>query len=273
MISVGFLALAVFMRFFTFTAPPLALDVPLGVWWWQDNASSTLLDFAQTNGVDEIYYCDSALDQDTASFVARANAKGMNVYLLTGECDWILDKSSLDNLLDRYRAYQVAHPESNLAGVHLDVEPHQLDDFGERRAEYLTLYAEFVYNVVVENPDISFDFDIPFWFDDQISLLGDTKPLYQHVFDWANRVFVMSYRDSVDKIISCAQDELAYAGVVGTPIFLSVETKPNDNGSITFYQEGKIALAEVLNSLDERVIDDFGISIHHIESWYQLKEC
>lgn len=252
---------------------PIILNInqTVGVWWWDNSLGKQYLDFAYKNGVDEIYYCDSSLDADTAEFIRLANSKNMKVYALLGEKEWIIDKSSLDEFINDYKEYQQENLDAKFDGIHLDVEPHQYEDFNEKSEEYLSKYLSFVYSVVEENDDIHFDFDIPAWYDDEIEFNGQTKAVFKHVIDVANRVFVMSYRDNASKIVNFAQDELDYAKEQNKTIFLSVEMNSDEGDKVSFKEESKQILKEELENLNKYLNQDFGISIHHIKTWYNLK--
>ena len=251
-------------------------DLTVGTWWWhRDVDESKYLEFAARNSVNEIYYYQTAFDEKAREFVKKANDKGIKVYVLWGDKNWVVDSSPLETLIERYREYQVLNQDAQFEGIHLDIEPHQFSDFNEnstKREEYLTMFVHLVYNIVNQNSDIKFDFDIPAWFDDEITLYGVSKALYKHVIDIANRVFVMSYRDSAEKIIAFAEDELNYAKEQNKKIFLCVEMNSEEGDNVSFKEESKIVLYEQLKMLEKIVNQDFGVSIHYIETWYSLKD-
>lgn len=115
-----------------------------------------------------------------------------------------------------------------------------------------------------------FDFDIPFWFDDEISFKNETKQAYKFMIDIADRIFVMSYRDTAQKIYSVAEDEINYATQTHKTLILSIETKENEDDSVTFFEKGKEKLNQEIKTLKEMLPINFGISIHHVKSWYDL---
>ena len=86
----------------------LKLDLPntLGVWWWTTESTDQYLQFAKDNGVDEIYYCDYNLNENSATFVSKAKALGFKVYALWGEKDWGEDRSGFDELMNKLMAEQ-----------------------------------------------------------------------------------------------------------------------------------------------------------------------
>lgn len=254
----------------------LNLDKPLGVWWWDKTLGDEYLTFAKLNGVDEIYYCDYSPQEDVYNFVLKAKQKGIKVYLLLGEKEWVNDASNLNDIINLYRMYQQTYPDANLSGIHLDVEPHQFSDFkssDDIRKNYITKFINMASTVVKSNSDITFDFDIPFWLDDEVEFDGQTKSAYKHLIDIASRVFVMSYRDTAQGIISVAHDEVDYAKVNGKQIFVSVEMTSNEGDNVSFQEESKQVLNEQLNKLESFIgYDNYGVSIHHIKTWKNLKD-
>lgn len=252
-------------------------DKTVGVWWWTKQDADKYLDFAKENDVDEIYYCDYSLNNDTYNFVKQAKEKNIEVYALFGEKEWINDKTNLDALIQKYKIYQTLHSDAKFSGIHLDVEPHQFDDFNQKENEYLTKFVNVAYLLISENPDITFDFDIPAWFDKnedayKVKLNGVTKPVYKHMIDIANRVFVMSYRDKAEDIVSFAENELSYATEKNKKIALCVEMNSDETETVSFKEENKQILYEELSKIESLINQDYMISIHHIKTWYELKE-
>ena len=244
---------------------------PFGVWWWDNRLDDTYLDFAAENGVNEIYYYASSFNQKTTDFISSAVERGIRVYWLTGEYQWIEDMSGLTALLDEYFAFQ-RQSEYAFSGIHFDIEPHQHPQFEERRQELLTSFVRLTAELHATYPDEFIEYDIPFWLDDEIALYGAIKPAYAHIIDNSSRVTLMSYRDNCEQIYSCAEDEIRYAESVGKKLNLGVETGASGEGSsVTFYEEGAQYMKKQLEELKERIPSDFGIAVHHIRTWRELK--
>ncbi len=240
----------------------------LGVWWWNDSLGEEYLSFAKENGVTEIYY-DSDFDLDTEAFIKSANEKGINVYWLAGDYRWFEDrKSNLISQIEAYQAFQ-SQVQCKFSGIHLDIEPHQSPNFETNREETILNYLELVEFITSTYPNITFDFDIPFWLEDELTFRGETKEAFKFVFDMASRVFVMSYRDTAEEILAVATEELEYAKERNKPIFLCVETGEEDP-NITFFEEGKEFLGGELEKIKNS--KDVGISIHDIVRWKNLKD-
>ena len=240
----------------------------LGVWWWNDKLGEEYLSFAEENGVTEIYY-DSDFNLETEAFIKSANQKGIKVYWLGGDHRWFEDRKS--NLISEIEAYLLfqSQSESKFSGIHLDIEPHQSPNFETNREETILKYLELVEFITSSYPNITFDFDIPFWLEDEISFGGETKEAFKFVFDMASRVFVMSYRDTAEDILAVAAEELEYAKETNKPIFLCVETGEEDP-NITFFEEGKKFLFGELEKIKNS--NAVGISIHDIVRLKNLKD-
>lgn len=245
---------------------------PYGVWWWDSSLSNEYLDYADKQGINEIYYCDSNFDEEASAFIKLANKKGIKVYLLAGEYKWIEDDSELISLIADYEVYQKNNPKAKFTGIHLDIEPHQHDEFGIRRTELITGLIELNYKLSTQYSTIKFDYDIPFWFEDEITFNQETLPAYAHMIKYANRTFLMSYRDSAKGIYNVSKDEIEYAQKIGKTLILGAETYSEEGDSVSFMEEGKTYMHQELKKLKDMLPSNFGISIHHIKTWKNLQD-
>ena len=158
-------------------------------------------------------------------------------------------------------------------GIHLDIEPHQIDDFNDseiNRKTYLLNYVKFVYTTHTLYNNIDIHYDIPFWFDDVITYKGITKKVHEHVIDNADKVVVMSYRDTADKIYDISREELIYANATTTELSVSVNMTSDEGDQVSFQEENKRILNAELNKLNDIIAEEYSVCIHHIKSWYNL---
>jgi hypothetical protein len=134
-------------------------------------------------------------------------------------------------------------------------------------------YLDFVISIG-KKYDIPFDFDIPFWFDDKVVYQGKNVPLYEAIIDEANRVFVMSYRNTAEKMYETSKDKIEYAKKNNKQIVLGAETDYSAEGdTVSYYEEGKKYMYAEFKKLNNLVnYDNCGLSIHHIKSWYEQNE-
>ena len=242
----------------------------VGVWWWDNRLGDEYLDFADQNGVTEIYCYYSTFTQKTPDLIAKANAKDIDVLWLAGKYEWVEDYASLKSVMEEFVSFQQSSP-SKFAGVHLDIEPHQHPQFEEKREELITKYVQLTFDLKHDFPSLRIEYDIPFWLDDEVTVGGVTKPAHEFVIDNAYRVTVMSYRDSAEKILDCAREEITYAKSAGKPLNLSVETGVNED-IVTFYEEGNAFMLNEIAKVRAALPDNFGMAIHHIRTWKELAE-
>ena len=243
----------------------------LGTWWWDKNLNiDEYLDFAVSNNITEIYFCDYSFSNNLKVLLEKANNYSIKIYLLAGEKEWLNDRSNLDNLINNYILFQNSN-EYKLSGIHLDIEPHQFSDFALNRYDYLYKLIDLIkMNKELYN-DINFDYDIPFWLDDLISYNSINKEAYKHIIDYADRVFIMSYRDEANKMLDVSIDEINYASSNNKILFLSAETYSLEGDQVSYLEEGKEYMYEELNKLRDLIPNNFGIAIHNIKSWMELK--
>lgn len=242
-----------------------------GVWWWDDELNSeTYLDFAKNNNITEIYYCSSKFDETTASFIGKANSRKIDVYWLAGEYQWLNDSTNLCSQIYNYIKYQEDNSNYKFAGIHLDIEPHQNPDFKNNRYELIYKLIDLASNLKTTYPSIKFDYDIPFWLHDEITYNNQTKPAYEFMIDIANRVFVMSYRDTLEDILNISKEEISYAKQHSKQLFLCVETYSTEGDNVSYMEEGNQKMLEDINNLKNQIPDNFGIAIHHIKRWKEL---
>ena len=269
----SFLIIISTMLLSLFLIPQKNIKEVFGVWWWNDQLESEkYLSFAQEHNITEIYYCSSELGSVTSNFIKSANKKGISVYWLQGEYEWLDNISSVSKKVEKYLKYQNDNPNARFNGIHFDIEPHQNPEFKTRRQELILNLIRLANQMKETYPNILFDYDIPFWLNDEIYFNNVSKPAYEHMIDISNRIFVMSYRDTADKIKDITKEELAYAASVNKKLILSVETSSNEGDNVSFLEEGKQVMMTQLNILKEEYGNSIGIAIHHIKSWYDLKE-
>ncbi len=267
------LLIFLFIPFFTSCTNDTPNDQQVfGVWWWDSSLGDEYLTFAKNNGVNEIYYCENNLDEKSSRFIESANKLDIKVYWLIGDVDWLHNYNLLYDEIERYIEYNKNNSSNQYSGVHLDIEPHQDDNFDNDR--YMLIYnlIEIANNLQIKYPNIKFDYDIPFWLEDEIDFNGVKKSAYKHLFDISNRIFLMSYRDSCEGMLDVSKEEISYATEINKTVVLGAETaKSSEGDNITYYEEGFSYLKSQINLLKSKLPKNSGVSIHHILSWYQLK--
>jgi len=255
----------------------------LGVWWWWVNPREidSHLNFAAEKGINEIYYYTIRFDRNTGAFVERAYNRGIKVFLLLDDYNYIFDRPSFIRLIVKFMEYQRNAPENRkFTGLHFDLEPHQHPEFDNNAAAFLQRYMNFVYWVcntyrtILERstPGIIIDFDITEWYRMNISYKEDLIPLYRALILEADRVFIMAYRDSAQSTFESAKQELDFARSLNKQIILGVETgRWDEDPSISYYEKGVDYFYEQLELLPNLVnYNNLGLSIHHMTSWFSM---
>ena len=244
-----------------------------GVWWWNSSLGEEYLTFAKNNGINEIYYCENDLDEKSSKFIESANKLDIDVYWLIEDVSWLHDYNLVYNEIERYIEYNKNNLSNQYSGIHLDIEPHQDDNFDNDRYMLIHNLIEVASNLQIKYPDIKFDYDIPFWLEDEIEFNGVKKSAYKHLFDNANRIFLMSYRDSHEEMLEVSKEEISYAREINKTVVLGAETSKSSEGdNITYYEEGSSYLISQIKLLKSKLPKNSGVAIHHILSWYQLKK-
>ena len=256
----------------------------LGTWWWwvEPKDENKYLSFAAENGVNEIYYYTLEFNNHTGSFIQRAANKGIKVFLLVDNKDYIWNRDSFILLMSDFTAYQEkAGEKRKFAGIHLDIEPQDHSGFNDSTStRFLQDYLDFVvwvcstYRVGPDRPSgaETIDFDIAWWFDDKLSYKGGKLELYKALINEADRVFLMSYKDTAKETYRISKEEIAYAKSLNKQIILGAETGNVDyEPNISFYGRGKTYMYGQLHELHKLVdYDNYGLSIHYISAWYEM---
>lgn len=238
------------------------------VWWWDDELSFDYLSFASDNGINTIYYCTSKFNDETSSFIKKANDLNIDVYLLNGDATWLDNNTGLNELIMNFEEYQDTY-DNTFKGIHLDIEPHQLNDFNDRRNELILKLINI--SKTLSQKEYLVEFDIPFWLDDIIEIEDVKKEAYKWMIDYSDSVTIMSYRDERDTILDVASDEYLYASSINKSIIVSVETYSEEGDFVSFYEEGKDYMEGIVDDIYKSAIEGVGgIAIHHIKRWYEM---
>ena len=155
-----------------------------------------------------------------ASLLKTVQEAGIAVLALDGYPEAIQEPHRLADKIQRLLA--LAMP-GVLSGIQLDLEPYLLPGFLTDEAQLLGYIEtiEMIKEAIGGRTRLSMV--IPFWLASP-TIAG--RPLAFAVMDRADEVAVMSYRTDVDEVQDIAEDILRYGDVMGTPVWLAVETTP-----------------------------------------------
>lgn len=106
-------------------------------------------------------------------------------------------------------------------GLQLDIEPYLLEDFVADGSGYLRYLAaiDAIKGALPQGARLSVV--MPFWF---VSQTVRGRPLTFEVMDRTDEIAVMSYRTDLDELGAIAEDTLRYGDLIGSPVWLSLET-------------------------------------------------
>jgi hypothetical protein len=276
------------------TVTPTPIPAPgRAVWVWQGQVVSdtawraAFLAFARDKNLTAAYiYAYDLLPGQEAAFQEFLALAGLQVECLAGDPSWALTENH-ENVLSFVRAVvafaQTLPPGSNLAGIHLDVEPYVLPEWKTDQAAVITQYLEMLEasHQALAGSGLRLIVDTPFWFDTiSAEYGGRTRPLNQHVQDITDRVVLMDYRDVAegdDGIIQHAAVEMLYAAQIGRQVVIGVETNDvaPEPEKVTFYEEGQQAMEDALAAVLETYGGNpafGGIAIHDYLGYERLPE-
>ena len=251
----------------------------LGTWWWwvAPENQDRYLEFAAASGVNEIYFYTTIFNNRTGSFIEKAGRMGIKVFLLLDDYKYIWERSSFTGIMNRFTAYQKRNLQRRrFSGLHLDIEPHQHPKFGENYDAFLQDYMDFVVWVCSKyrgnSPHFTVDFDIATWHHANVFYRGKEIILYKALISEADRVFLMAYQDSAAKTSELAHLEIDFAKSLNKQIIIGVETgRVDKEPGISYYGKGRIYFNEQLRVLHDLInYSNYGLSIHHISSWYPM---
>ena len=159
-----------------------------------------------------------ALWRDYARLLMTVREAGVEAFALDGYPEAIQEPGTL---ADKIQRLLILMSPGVLSGVQLDIEPYLVPGFLQDEAQ-LGLYVraiETLKEAIGGRTRLSMV--IPFWL---VSPTIDGRPLAYAVMDRADEVAVMTYRTEVEELQEIAEDILRYGDLVGTPVWLAIET-------------------------------------------------
>ena len=260
----------------------------VAVWWWNANDAWNdekrvgILDFLEKNAVNEIYFCyPNPNGEKLNGFVREANTRGMAVSLLSGDVSFIEPgNKGAEAAVHEFLTYQNAYPDAPLKSLHLDVEPHQSQDFSTKKTEILQKYADYLVETckTLHDAGEKVEFDLPFWFDEfRVEQNGEQVDLLTVIAQNADGMTVMAYRDNRDGIYGLSEKEIALAKEHGCRIVLGVDCYSTEGTDVSFMEVGQRKMYSELKLVYKDLWrymrgKDYGIAIHYVDTWMKLKE-
>ncbi len=172
------------------------------VYMWSDSfnktSNSKIFDFLSVKTVEKILvsFSEEIDIKKLEAFTESAKYHGVDVHLLLSTTQWIFPdrRTGFDHKIQRMRGLL-----GNLSGIHLDIEPHILEDWNDKKNEYLELFVNFL-DYVSTRYEGHVSISIPVFF---------PKTFLYPIFDCVDQVYVMAYGiRSVSRMNRLIEEEL-----------------------------------------------------------------
>ena len=159
----------------------------------------------------------------------RSHAQGISVQALAGEPEWLLPdhRAGAAAFLEALGEYdRRSRPQERFDALHLDVEPQSLPQWkaGERNA-VAARYLEFLDWVLrqAQPQALPLAVDVPVSFN---QLAVGSTPLIAGIFDRADQVVVMAYKDTPEKVMEASREEMGSADAAGKKLWVGISADP-----------------------------------------------
>lgn len=277
------------------------IEPPRAMWVWNVNipaskdATKKLIEFCKSKNINRLYLSASNFNEQNIRnfrlFNQFAHNAGIFVHALAGDPRWGLERYHqqplrwVEEVLSFNRTVRAIE---RFDGLQNDTEVYLLGKPWEQNKErilreYLDLNKKIVDLRQIEESDIIYACDIPFWYDDDPSLVvnwnGETKPPSFHILDTVDFVTIMDYRnfsDGPNGSIALVKKEIEYANSAAKKIYIGQETKEGLYPEyITFGGMTEQEMESQVKKLVAVYINEpsfAGIAIHHYNSYRKLCE-
>lgn len=212
---------------------------------------------------------DDALWRHYAGLLMAMQEAGVAAFALDGYPEAIQEPRRLADKIQRLLA--LVKP-GGMSGVQLDIEPYLLPGFLQDEAQ-LRRYVETIDTLKeVIGGRVRLSMVIPFWLASP-TLAG--RPLAYAVMDRVDEVAVMSYRTDLDEVQDIAEDILRYGDLVGTRVWLAVETTPLPiEQHVVLRREPDPARADAMLDYDRRLLQWMpsagGLNLSTRREWFRI---
>ncbi len=186
-----------------------------GIYIWSgtlaENRNEVLLTFLSQLNVKKVYLSlgsDRSLLEKASDLIQVAENNDIEFQLLAGDNDLIRS----ENQQRKLQTLAGLATEAGFTGIHLDVEPHTLDDWDDRRAEYEQNYVALLENAkqIFSESDLSLSVSIPHFYE---SILSDIEQT-------ADEIVIMAYETTDFEILRRRiEDE---TGILGDKLHVAI---------------------------------------------------
>jgi hypothetical protein len=205
--------------------------------------------FLRAKGISHVVLSGSARipEQKLNDFINRSQKLGIGVQTLVGDNAW-LDRSRQSSLLVR-----LEHLSEQSGYLHIDVEPHTLEDYKQNRRKYLGRYRQLITTIEGHlEASVKLAVSVPLHWE---------SADYQFLDRTVDRIYLMAYEiNNVDRLKRRLAKVLPHLSVAKVVVAL----RPED-----FLHEVE------LESVIEELASAFGIeqfALHDLDSYLQLSD-
>ncbi len=241
--------------------------------WFPDDPAQIVAD-AGRRGVDELFvHVTPGLRAPgersrLADLHARASAAGITLQALGGDPAWTTDHRAA------LRWQRAALATGWFTGSHVDVEPWGTAEW-QRPGHRTQMVGDWLRVLAKLQRDSALPLEVDVTYNcHQIAAPGHGT-MASRVLAIADAVTVMSYRDTAAQVLATGSTMIALGESAGTPVRLSVDTRPSaTEPHTTFSEEGAAALDTALDAVDAAVTSPVyrGMAVHDEQGWTWLEE-
>jgi len=246
------------------------LNYSKSIFAWEEIDANTFIDDFKE------YFVQWRSDYVEQDFLALDDCQSFK--FLIGRSDWALDanQDAYYAYLDSIREFLQNNPWAQDIDWMIDYEPYTNQEWDDP-AQQLILIRNFLENLrdfkaLVAEFGNSLNIVIPAWYERREYLGSD---LLREVALIADEVLIMSYRDTFDganSILDIVSDDIQILAELDTSFYLALETIDIEPSN-TFFEEGRVALFDMIERLDNHFVDNElyqGTAIHYLDSYRLL---
>jgi len=271
------------------------------MWVWDtripasDKEQQELFKFCKAKNVNRLYLAAQNFNRQSSQkyrrFNRRAHKKGIYVHALGGDPRWAFEryhKQGLRWVQSILTFNRDSRQTERFDGIQNSTLVYFLGKPWEQNKKgivigYLELSRKIKGLIGIEEIDIAYGCDVPFWFDEDPALVvhwnNRVKPSSFHILDICDSATIMDYRNFAvgpNGSIELVKDEIRYADSVNKKIYIGQETTGNQYPVHVSFSEMS---EEEMEGQIKEIVKAYsgnssfaGISMHNYASYKKLIE-
>ncbi len=214
------------------------------------NAATVATELA-SKGINRAYV---QIDDDPGQlypFVSAAKDLGINVFALEGSPDHLRHGAPLVTRIAAIIAYNQTYGDAQFAGVQVDIAPHDLQDFGIRRAFYTERYLALLHEISTQcRSIIPLSVIVPHWL---AGIPGNGINLMAKTCSMVDEVVITAEQTQFSELELRTRDTLLWAEHFNLPVFIGLRA-----GAVP--EEGHLVLKKNSSKTGKNVLNLAGIA-------------